>query len=41
MTPLNNLPGLLTGERGAARSMRPGVGPDPSKIVALASIPGR
>ena len=35
------LPGLLTGERGAARSMRSEDGSDPSKIPALASIPGR
>ena len=34
------LPGLLTGERGAARSMRSEDGSDPSKIPALASIPG-
>ena len=35
------LPGLLTGERGAARSMRSEDGSGPSKIPALASIPGR
>jgi len=35
------LPGLLMGERGAARSMRSEDGSDPSKISALASIPGR
>ena len=34
------LPGLLMGERGAARSMRSEDGSDPSKISALASIPG-
>ena len=34
------LPGLLMGERGAARSMRSEDGSDPSKIPALASIPG-
>ena len=34
------LPGLLTGERGAARSMRSEDGSGPSKIPALASIPG-
>ena len=34
------LPGLLTGERGAARSMRSEDGSGPSKISALASIPG-
>ena len=35
------LPGLLMGERGAARSMRSEDGSGPSKIPALASIPGR
>ena len=35
------LPGLLMGERGDARSMRSEDGSDPSKIPALASIPGR
>ena len=34
------LPGLLMGERGAARSMRSEDGSGPSKIPALASIPG-
>ena len=34
------LPGLLTRERGAARSMRSEGGSGPSKIPALASIPG-
>ena len=34
------LPGLPMGERGAARSMRSEDGSDPSKIPALASIPG-
>ena len=35
------LPGLLMGERGDARSMRSEDGSGPSKIPALASIPGR
>ena len=35
------LPGLLMGERGAARSMRSEDGSGPSKIPALSSIPGR
>ena len=34
------LPGLPMGERGAVRSMRSEDGSDPSKIPALASIPG-